>query len=102
MDLLQGLNLGDGAVFAVICALLCVVGLVGAFVLQFITGALGTVLGVFELFLEILQGGPIAWCGCLLVVLICGACSFVTLSLLTIIPQCSTPDAVNLCRFLGY
>ena len=81
---------------------LCVVGFVGMFLLQFLGGALQIVGGLIGLVLNGLGGGPIAWCGCIVVLAIaCGLLSLISY-LFSVIPQCGTSQAVNLCRLLGY
>lgn len=102
MDILSGLNITDGVLITIICASLCIVGIIGLFAIQLLTGALQFLVGFVEIFFGILQGGPLAWCGCLVLLFGCGICSIITFSFVSVIPQCSTPQAVNLCRFLGY
>lgn len=98
MDLLQNINLGSPVVLAVGCAVLCVVGLLLFFGLQLLGTTLNTVAGLFQLVGGIMNGGPIAWCGCLVVVFVCvgivgGALLFAS---------CRTnPTSMNFCLFFG-
>jgi len=81
--------------------LLCAGGLVLAVVLPVITSLLSFVGGFLEFFLDILTGGPVAWCGCLVVVLLLvGCCGLVALAGFTL-STCGTQEAVNFCRWFG-
>jgi len=102
MELLQGLDLGAGFTVVVASALCCVVGIAVMFFMQFISGIFGFVLGFLEIGLEIFAGGPIAWCGCFVVLGICGGCGALIFSIISVIPSCGTPNAVNLCRLIGF
>lgn len=101
MDIFQ--NLGIEPSFLVLCiGGFCIIAVIIFLGFQFIGGALGAVLGLIELFFNILAGGPIAWCGCLVFLVICGICAFIIVNVLTILPQCGTAEAVNFCRLFGY
>lgn len=97
-EMLQGVDVG---LVVVILAVMCVVLVVGAFVLQ----ALGTVFGVvfnfFEIIGSIIQGGPVSWCGCLIGVIVCAGCGVGTAVVLSLASTCGTPEAVNFCRLFG-
>jgi hypothetical protein len=101
---IQSLSLDGGtATFAAVaCACLCGILFVLGFILQFIGGALEIVLNVFGLFFDILSGGPVAWCGCL--VAMCGlcGCGFFLLSSFSLFSTCGTPEQINLCRLFGF
>ncbi|RMG80695.1 MAG: hypothetical protein D6712_17615 [Chloroflexi bacterium] len=99
MDFLQNFDLNSALGIVLLCGGLCVVGVVLMIALQFISGTLGFLLGFFELFIEILAAGPIAWCGCLLMLFACAICGLMIYSLVTV---CGTPDQVMICRFFGY
>lgn len=94
MQIVQGMDLGTLLIITVGCVLLCVVGLVLFFGLQIIGTTVSTFAGVLELFSGVLNGGPVAWCGCLIFFFVCigvvgGAFLYVT---------CSTsPDSMNFC-----
>ncbi len=101
MDIFQ--NLGIEPQFLLLCVGgFCVVAIIIFLGLQVIGGALSAFLGLSELFFNVLAGGPIAWCGCLVFLAICGICAFIVVNILTFLPQCSTAEAVNFCRLLGY
>lgn len=84
------------------CGLLCVVGFVLMSVLQFVGAGLEIVFSVFEFAGQIATGGPIAWCGCLVMMFGCAGCGGFIWIFYTVIPNCGTPQQLNLCRLLGY
>lgn len=77
--------------------LLCFVGLALFVVLQFFGNILGSVAGFFGLFFDVIQGGPLAWCGCLLLVGACAICA----GIIYLGSICGTPNAVNFCALFG-
>ncbi len=96
MDLLQGVNLGSPVLLAVGCAVLCVVGLLLFFGLQILGTGIHTVMGIVQIVGGIVNGGPIAWCGCLAVVFVCagvvgGALLFASCK--------ANPSSMNFCLF---
>lgn len=97
MEFTQNLDPNVLIYVAVACGLLLVVGLILFLAAQF----LGTILSTLELLLEVVAGGPIAWCGCLLVILGCAVCGGVGIMLATSLRSCGTPQAVNLCSVFG-
>jgi hypothetical protein len=81
---------------------LCIVGVVIFFLLNVLGGALQIVGSIVGLVAGIIQGGPLAWCGCLLIMgLVCGGFFLVT-TLANVLSSCGTPQAINLCRLFGY
>ncbi len=64
MDILQTIDPTLMPYIAVGCALLCIVVVVIGFVLQAVSGIFEVVFGLLELVVNVLQGGPVAWCGC--------------------------------------
>lgn len=82
------------------CALLCAAMVVIGFVLQAVGGFLDVFFGIFEVFLEILQGGPIAWCGCLIVIFGCIGCSGFVFFMLNASTSC-IEYPTNFCRWFG-
>jgi hypothetical protein len=98
---LQNIDTGTAVLLAVGCVLLCGVGFLLVFGLQIIGTLLGTLTGFIEVFIHILAGGPVAWCGCGLLVMACGLCAVVTLMIANAIPNCET-NPIMFCRLLGY
>lgn len=93
-------DLNWGTVLAV-CGLLCCGGFVLSVVLTFVGGAFEVVFGLLSAVMDVLSGGPSAWCGCIVVVVGCLLCSGGTVALVSLLQTCNTPDRVNLCRFFG-
>jgi hypothetical protein len=96
MNLLQNANLGTPILLVVGCGVLCVIGLLLFFGLQILGTTMHTVAGLFQLVTGILNGGPIAWCGCLAVLFVCagvvgGALLFASCK--------ANPASMNFCLF---
>lgn len=91
----------DPGIILALCGLLCCGGLLVGILLP-ILGFFGDILGlfgvVFEAFFDILSGGPLAWCGCFLVLFGCFICFGIVVTLVSVLSTCGTPDAVNFCR----
>ena len=97
-NLLQNVDLGTLLVLVVGAVLLCVVGVILFFGLQIISSTLGLVVNFFDLFAGILGGGPVSWCGCFLVLVICMGCAGIALLAVT----CSSnPGSMNFCVFFA-
>lgn len=101
MDFLQNIDGGTVLVIAVGLALLCGVGLV----LMLATQVLGNVLGLFTsflgIFMNIAEGGPVSWCGCIVLIGGCIGCGGLALVLAQTLSTCGTPNAVNFCGLFG-
>ncbi len=96
MAFLQNVEPGTLLLLSVGCVVLCVVGLLLFFGLQILGTTLHTVVGLFELLGGIVNGGPIAWCGCLAVIFVCagivgGALLFANCK--------ANPASMNFCLF---
>lgn len=97
MEFLQNIDLGTLLIIAVGLIGLCVVGLLLLFGLQLIGSSLAVVSGIFDLIGGILGGGPVAWCGCLALLFLCGGCALVV----WVVTTCnSNPAAMNFCSLL--
>lgn len=101
VDLSQLLG-GDSTLLMVLgCACLCVVGFMLVGGLQLVGGLLGTVSSLVEIVFDVLSGGPVSWCGCLVLIFVCvggvGGAYLITQALAT----CGTPQAINLCSLFG-
>jgi hypothetical protein len=96
-------NIDAGTILLIVvgCAGLCVVGIGLLFSLQILTSVVGMFAGIAEVIGAVLSGGPLAWCGCILLFVICGAVVIIALWLVSILSSCGTADAVNFCRLLG-
>jgi hypothetical protein len=90
----------DPILVSIVCALLCAGLLVVGFVLQAVGNVFGVLFGIFEVFVDILQGGPVAWCGCLVTILGCiGFAGFVLLMMNA--PASCAEYPTNFCRWFG-
>jgi hypothetical protein len=97
MVLPQSLDLGTLLLISVGCVLLCVVGLLLMFGLQILGTGLSTIMGIFELFNGIISGGPVAWCGCLVVLFLCIG----VIGTIFLYTSCqANPAAMNFCQLL--
>lgn len=96
MAVLQNVDTGNLLFLAVGCVVLCVVGLALFFGMQILGTTLHTFVGLVELFGSIVNGGPVAWCGCLVVVFICAGLIGGTL----LFTSCkANPTSMNFCLF---
>ncbi len=102
MDFLQNLEPGSLLLLALLCAGLCGGVVILFFGLQIVGTLIGILTGLFEAFTSILAGGPASWCGCLVLLLGCGFCGVLSVSLVGILQGCGTADQVMLCRVFGY
>ncbi len=101
MELFQNIDPSLLPYIGIGCALLCVVLIVIGFVLQAISGFFDVIVGFVEIALEILQGGPVAWCGCLLLVAGLLAASGLVILYLNAPASCAE-QATNFCRWFGF
>lgn len=100
-ELLQGFGSNPVVFLGIGCALLCVVGFVLVFGLQIVGTLIQSIFGFFDLFLGILTGGPVAWCGCLLLIMACFVCGGLAIFIANALPACET-NPIMFCRLLGY
>jgi hypothetical protein len=84
------------------CVALLVFGGIIGFVLQIFGFGFSIIANFIEFFFNILSGGPVAWCGCLVGLFACAGCGVLTLMVGSALQQCGTAQAVNLCRLFGY
>lgn len=101
MDFLQNIDPAHLPYIAVGCALLCIVVFVIGFLLQAVSSVIGVLFGLFEVLLDLLQGGPVAWCGCLL--LLSGALAFAgAVFLLLNAPESCAAHPTRFCQWFGF
>ncbi len=101
MDLLQNIDPAHLPIIAAGCALLCVLLVVIGFVLQAISGIFEALFGLFEVVVDLLQGGPVAWCGCFLLIafLLAGAGAvFLALNA----PESCAANPTRFCQWFGF
>ena len=100
-DFLQALDPDNPVILAAACALLCVVGLVLTLGLQAVSGLLEILASLAGALMEMISGGPVAWCGCLALLALLIGSAIVLILLLQGLSACGTPDAINFCSLLG-
>ncbi|MCY3778846.1 MAG: hypothetical protein OXG78_00930 [Chloroflexi bacterium] len=101
MDLLQNIDPAHLPYVAVGCALLCIVVFIIGFVLQAVSGIFEIVFGLFELVVDLLQGGPVAWCGCF--VFLAAIVAFVGVILLFLnAPESCAEHPTRFCQWFGF
>ena len=101
MEFLQNIDPAHIPYIAVGCALLCVLFVVIGFILQAVSGVFEVILGLLEVVVEIVQGGPVAWCGCALLVafLLAGAgFGFLLLNA----PESCAANPTRFCQWFGF
>lgn len=92
--MLQNVDLGTLLFLAIGGVFLCVIGLLLFFGLQ----VLGTSLNAFfGLFATLVTGGPVVWCGCLVVIFVC---LFAVGGALLITTCNANPSAMNFCMLV--
>ena len=98
MDILQNVN---PVVLVVAVVGLCLLGVVLFFVLQLLGTTAGIFANLMQLLMQIISGGPVAWCGCLFVAGSCMICILVVIGGSSMLSSCGTPNAVNFCALFG-
>lgn len=101
MYLLQNIDPAHVPLIAVGCALLCAVVVVIGFLLQAVSSIFDFIAGLVEVAVEIMQGGPVAWCGCTLLVLGLLACAGFTFLYLNAPESCAT-NPTRFCQWFGF
>ncbi len=100
-NLLGNIDPAHLPVIVVGCALLCVVVLALGFVLQALSGIIELVTGLAEALIGLVAGGPGAWLGCALAIMLLGACAGAAFLLLNAPDSCAA-HPTNFCRWLGF
>ncbi len=101
MDFLQNIDGGTVLIIAVGLALLCGVGVVLLLFSQILGNVFELFSGLLGLFTGVAEGGPVSWCGCLVLFGACILCSVLGVVLWQTLGTCGTPNAVNFCRLFG-
>ena len=101
MDWLQNIDPSQLPLLAAGCALLCVVVFIIAFVLQAVSGVFEVVFGLFQVFIDMLQGGPVAWCGCLFVFVALLSVAGAVLLFLNA-PESCAAQPTRFCQWFGF
>lgn len=101
MEWLQSIDPSLLPYLAAGCALLCVVIVVVGFIMQAVGGFFDVLFGFAEVIIDILEGGPMAWCGCALLLFGCIACALITLLFLTAPDNCAAYPT-QFCAWFGF
>lgn len=101
MDLLQNIDPAHLPLIAVGCALLCVALVVISFLLQAVSGLFEVLGGLIEIALEVLKGGPVAWCGCALLLMAAVACAGLAFLYLNAPESCAV-NPTRFCQWFGF
>ncbi len=97
MPNIAGVDINTVLILVLGCGVLCVIGLVLVFGVQLLGSTVAAFFGLIELFTGVISGGPASWCGCLLLVAICGGLAAAA----ALIAVCgSNPNAMNFCLLL--
>jgi hypothetical protein len=98
MDILQNIN---PAAVVLGVAGLCLLGVILFFALQILGTTAGIFAGFMHLLMQVVNGGPLAWCGCLFAVGGCMICFLVVIVTSSMLSTCGTANAVNFCAIFG-
>lgn len=101
MEFLQNIDANSALIIALVCAGLCVGGIILAFGFQLLGGVLGVVGSMGSILMDVVSGGPISWCGCAVVIGLVIGCGALVLIIASTLSTCGTADAVNFCTFFG-
>ena len=101
MELLQNIDPAHLPWIAVACALLCVALVVIGFLLQAISSIVDVIAGVIEVAVEVAQGGPVAWCGCALLIIGLIACAGFAFLYLNA-PESCAEHPTRFCQWFGF
>ena len=101
MEFLQIIDPAHLPIIAAGCALLCIVVFIIGFLLQAVSSIFDVFYGMFELLIDLLQGGPVAWCGCLFVLVAVVALAGAILLVLNA-PESCAAYTTNFCSWLGF
>ena len=98
MDMLQDVPWGT---VLLIGGGLCIVGVVIVVILNFFGAAFGIVGNLFEFVFDLLGGGPLSWCGCLIALFVIGGCICTVALSASVLSTCGTAQAVRFCALFG-
>ena len=101
MDFLQNIDGSTVLIIAVGLALLCGVGVVLLLFSQVLGNVFELFTSVLGIFTGVAEGGPMSWCGCLVLFGGCFVCSILGFILWQTLSTCGTTQAVNFCRLFG-
>ena len=98
MDMLQGIPWGT---VLLIGGGLCLLG-VGLIVILHVFGSAFDIIGnLFQFIPDLLGGGPLSWCGCLIGLFVIGGCICTIALSASVLSTCGTAQAVRFCTLFG-
>jgi len=89
--MLQNIDIGTLLFLSIGAVFLCVIGLLLFFGLQVLGTTANALLGFFA---TLVTGGPVVWCGCLVVIFIC---ALVAGGAILVTTCNANPSAINFC-----
>lgn len=101
MDISQLFSADNTLLLVLGCVCLCGLGFLLVTGIGIIGGFLDTIFSIFNVFFDILAGGPTSWCGCLVVIVLCAGGVGLALLMAQALSTCGTPQAINFCSILG-
>lgn len=101
MDVLQNIDPTHLPLIAVGCALLCAVVVVIGFLLQALSSIFDVITSLVEVAVEVAQGGPVAWCGCTLLLIGLFACAGFAFLYLNA-PESCAANPTRFCQWFGF
>jgi hypothetical protein len=101
MEFIQSLTSGGVLPLIALCGALVVGAVLLFFGLQVIGSVFGAVGGLLGVFTDVISGGPLLWCGCLVLLAGLAICGVLAFGLFTLLSTCGTPQAVNICTLFG-
>lgn len=101
MELLQNIDPAHMPLIAVGCALLCVAVAVIGFLLQAVSSIFDVFAGLIGIVADIMQGGPVSWCGCALLIIAMVACAGFGYLYLNAPATCAD-HPTHFCQWFGF
>ncbi len=92
---------GNLVMLALGAACLCGVAVVLMMLLNFVGDFFGAFFSLFGVFFDVLSGGPVSWCGCVVTLALVAGCGWFAWMMIQALSTCGTPQAVNFCSLFG-
>jgi hypothetical protein len=100
MEFLQNIDGGTASLVLVGLCALCLIGVVLFFGAQILGAVVGTFGDIFGFALELISGGPLQWCGCLLAIGGCAVVGIIVWLVAGALSSCGT-QPTNFCALFG-
>lgn len=95
------INSGNLTLVVIGCVCLCGVGFMLVAGFHVLTGFLGVFSTLIDVISHVIAGGPVAWCGCLVLIFVCGGGAALALIIAQGLSSCGTAQAINFCALFG-